>query len=428
MKTEDLYEKFLQCSGFTTDSRKIGQGTMFFALRGEKFDGNAFVAEAFEKGASYCVIDNPDYRLNDRCILTDDTLKAMQQLAIHHRRQFNIPVIEITGTNGKTTTKELLYAVLSQKYRTHATQGNLNNHIGVPLTLLAMPKDTEIAIVETGANHPGEIDFLANIVQPTFGLITNVGKAHLEGFGSFEGVVNTKTELYRYLAENGGTLFVNADNDILMRRSENQKRVTYGKSADVGGHLLASNPYMAFSFEAENATFSVQTQLLGDYNFDNAMAAVCVGLHFGIAPEQLKSAIGNYTPTNNRSQFKRTARNRLYLDCYNANPSSMTAAVRNFGNQKDENRVVMLGGMKELGADSMKEHRNIVQLVENCHFAKNVFVGEEFSFVKGNNASTLWFATSSEAREHFSKNRLENCTILVKGSNSTKMWILEEIL
>ena len=428
MKIEELYEKFLQSSSFTTDSRKVGQGTMFFALKGEKFDGNTFVNEVLARGASYCVIDNPDYRIDDRCLFTDDTLKTMQQLAVHHRRQFDIPVIEITGTNGKTTTKELLYAVLSQKYRTHATQGNFNNHIGVPLTLLAMPNDTEMAIVETGANHPGEIDFLANIAQPTFGLVTNVGKAHLEGFGSFEGVVNTKTELYRYIAKNGGTLFVNADNDILMRYSETQKRITYGKSADVKGRLLDSNPYMKFSFETGNEIYTVQTRLLGDYNFDNAMAAVCVGLHFGVSPQQVKSAVENYVPTNNRSQFKQTERNRLYLDCYNANPSSMTAAVQNFGNQKAENKVVMLGGMKELGTGSMAEHQNIVKLVESFRFLKKVFVGEEFSFVKGMDAETLWFATSSEARDYFASDRLCDCTILVKGSNSTKMWILEEVL
>lgn len=430
MDIKELYNIYCQCLGVTTDTRTISPGSMFVALKGASFDGNAFAAEALEKGASYCIIDNPQYRINDRCILVDDVLKTMQQLATYHRRQFNIPVLAITGTNGKTTTKELVTVVLSKRYRTHATQGNFNNHIGVPLTLLSMPSDTQIAVVETGANHPGEIDFLCRIAEPDFGLITNVGKAHLEGFGSFEGVINTKTELYRYLAEKNGRVFVNADDEILIKHCQSIPHTTYGQSdnADVKGSLVGSKPYMKFYFENGDNVYSVQTQLLGDYNFANAMAAVCVGSYFGVELFDIKRAIENYQPANSRSQYKETRRNRLFLDCYNANPSSMRAAVQNFGNMGYPNSVVMLGGMKELGQVSEQEHRQVVELVMGFGFGKMVFVGEEFAFVKTLKDNMMWFATSQDAKQFFADNPLNDCTILIKGSNSTKMGVLEEIL
>ena len=430
MDIKEIYDLFRKSGSITTDSRQIGEGTMFFALKGATFDGNTFVAEAFTKGASYCVIDNPQYRISDRCILVDNVLQTMQQLATYHRRQFHIPVLAITGTNGKTTTKELVTAVLRKRYRTHATQGNFNNHLGVPITLLTMPLDTQIAVVEMGANHPGEIDFLCHITEPDFGLITNVGKAHLEGFGSFEGVINTKTELYRYLAGKGGQVFVNADDEILMQHSQSLHRVTYGQAADADakGSYVGANPYMKFYFENGDNVYSVQTNLLGGYNLANAMAAVCVGKHFGVELFDIKEALEAYTPTNSRSQFKQTERNKLFLDCYNANPSSMKAAVENFGNMHCQNAVVMLGGMKELGPTSEQEHRNVVEMAQSFGFSKMVFVGEEFAFVKGLADNVLWFATSQDAKQYFADNPLNDCTILIKGSNSTKMGILEDSL
>ena len=430
MDIKEIYDVFMRCTCICTDTRNIAAGSLFVALKGDTFDGNAFAADALEKGAAYCVIDNPQYRTDDRCILVDNVLATMQQLATYHRRQFNIPVLAITGTNGKTTTKELVTAVLRKRYRTHATQGNFNNHIGVPITLLTMPLDTQIAVVETGANHPGEIDFLCRIAEPDFGLITNVGKAHLEGFGSFEGVINTKTEMYRYLAEKNGRVFVNADDDILMERSAAMSRTTYGQSAaaDIKGAFVGANPYMKFYFENGDNVYTVQTNLLGDYNLPNAMAAVCVGQYFGVELFDIKRALEDYMPTNSRSQFKQTAHNKLFLDCYNANPSSMKAAVQNFGKMAYSNAVVMLGGMKELGATSEQEHREVVAMAQSFGFSKMVFVGEEFAFVKGLADSVLWFATSQDAKQYFADNPLNDCTILIKGSNSTKMGILVDSL
>ena len=338
--------------------------------------------------------------------------------------------VAVTGTNGKTTTKELVKAVLSKKYRTHATVGNLNNHIGVPLTLLSMPQDTEIAIIEMGANHPGEIDFLCNIALPDYGLVTNVGKAHLEGFGSFEGVVQTKTEMYRFVEGRAGMLFVNADNEILLEKSEGIKRMLYGKSeqSNAKGAYRSANPYMKFYFENGDVVYSVDTNLMGGYNFDNAMAAVCVGSYFNVDLFDIKMALEEYEPTNKRSQMKKTDRNVLLLDCYNANPSSMKVAIENFGNMNVEgNKVVVLGEMKELGVDSELEHKQVLEQLRNYTFANKVFVGGGFSFVQ-QEADCMWFANIEEAKEYFKNNPISNATILLKGSNSVRVGALEEIL
>ncbi len=429
MNIETLYELYRQYPNITTDSRCIEKNTLFFALKGEHFDGNTFTEEALKKGAAYCIIDNPDYQLDKHCILVNDVLKTLQELALHHRKQLTIPIIGITGTNGKTTTKELVHAVLSKKYRTHATKGNFNNHLGVPLTLLTMPFDSEIAIIEMGANHPGEIDFLCNIALPDFGLITNVGKAHLEGFGSFEGVVQTKTELYRFIENKKGLLFVNADNDMLMQKSEHQKRITYGSAphSNSKGALVNANPYMKFYFENGDTVYSVQSRLLGGYNFDNAMAAVCIGAFFHVELFDIKEALEHYVPTNNRSQFKQSPNNQLILDCYNANPSSMKVAVENFGKIQASNRMVILGGMKELGADSEKEHRILVDLVKQIGFEKSVFVGSEFSFVQ-TDTTLQWFSDAAEAKKYYTEHSVINNFILLKGSNSSRIGILEDIL
>ena len=374
---DKLYNAYLQSWTVTTDSRNITHGCIFFAFKGEHFDGNAFAPQALEQGAALCVISDENYKVDDRCIVVPDVLKTLQELAREHRRHLEMPVIGITGTNGKTTTKELVHAVLARRYKTSATKGNFNNHLGVPLTLLAIPEGTELAIVEMGANHPGEIEFLCGIADPDCGLITNVGRAHLEGFGSFEGVVRTKTELYRHLAGKHGLVFVNADNERLMHEAEKLSTipglrsfipayapdnpafvpstiektplamVTYGRGeeAEVRGTLVqnssnqalkqSSNPYLHFYFEVGDNVYNVHTHLLGDYNFDNCMAAVAVGLHFGVEPWDIKEAIEEYVPSNQRSEYKETARgNRLYLDCYNANPSSMAAAIASFSSNQ----------------------------------------------------------------------------------------------
>lgn len=468
MNIEDLYSIYLKSRKVTTDSRAVEEGSIFFALKGDNFDGNRFAASALEKGAACCVVDNPEYKTDDRCLLVEDSLATLQELARYHRSQMTIPVVGITGTNGKTTTKELINAVLSKRYRTWATLGNFNNHLGVPLTLLSMPADTEIAIVEMGANHPGEIDFLCNIANPEFGLITNVGKAHLEGFGSFKGVVRTKTELYKHLAAMAGVIFVNSDNETLMERAEKMAQlpsspsvlpgvvpsipgatpsdygddfkprgvnlpmasvVTYGSGAmaEYKGAFVSADPYMKFYFEDGDTVYSVQSNLIGAYNYDNAMAAVCVGRYFNVELFDIKTAIEEYTPTNNRSQFKRTERNELILDCYNANPSSMNLAIDNFMAMKSARKMVMLGGMKELGADSKQEHRDLMDKVERGGFELVLLVGDEFRFTEGR-PNVRWFADSSDALAYLKEAGVSGATILIKGSNSNRMWLLEEAL
>ncbi len=468
MNIESLYATYLQSRHVTTDSRQVREGSFFFALKGEHVDGNAYAAAALEKGAACCVVDNPEAVVDNRCLLVDDSLKTLQELARYHRSQLEIPVVGITGTNGKTTTKELVHAVLSKRYRTWATQGNFNNHLGVPLTLLAMPEDTEIAVVEMGANHPGEIDFLCGIANPGFGLITNVGRAHLEGFGSFKGVVRTKTELYKHLAAMCGVIFVNADNDILMERAEkasvlpsspsvlpgivpafpgvtpsdygtafkprgvnlpNASVVTYGSSmaAEYKGAFVSSDPYLKFYFEDGDNVYTVQSQLIGAYNFDNAMAAVCVGRYFDVPLFDIKSAIEEYMPSNNRSQYKRTAHNELILDCYNANPSSMQVAVDNFIGMHRDHKVAILGSMKELGNDSKREHELLVAKLRDAGLQQALLVGEEFRFAS-KEPFVQWFSTSADALDYLADHPISDALVLLKGSNSNKMWLLEEKL
>lgn len=426
---EKLYNAYLASRRVTTDSRAITPGCLFFAFRGATFDGNAFVPQALEQGAALCITTDPQYSSDPRCVVVDDVLETLQQLARHHRKQLTIPVVGITGTNGKTTTKELVHAVLARRYRTSATAGNFNNHLGVPLTLLAIPANAEIAIVEMGANHLGEIEFLCSIADPDCGLITNVGRAHLEGFGSFEGVIRTKTELYRHLAAKQGLLFVNADNPILMEQAGKEKKLTYGRDAgaDVRGTLVGCDPYLHFYFEVGDNVYNVHSNLLGAYNFDNAMAAVAVGRHFGVEPFDIKEAIEQYTPSNNRSQFKRTDRNALYLDCYNANPSSMAAAVESFRQLKADRKVAIIGGMHELGADERNEHKKLVDTLTAANLEQCLLVGPEFDGIAlpGN---MLLFADTDALRAHLQQKPLGGATVLVKGSNTNRLWTLEEIL
>ena len=428
---ERLYKTYLQSRCVTTDSRQITPGCIFFAFKGETFDGNAFAPQALERGAALCVISDPQYKVDERCVVVDDVLATLQELARYHRAQLTIPVIGITGTNGKTTTKELAHAVLSRRYRTHATAGNFNNHLGVPLTLLAIPADAQMAIVEMGANHPGEIAALCHIANPDYGLITNVGRAHLEGFGGFEGVVKTKTELYCHLASRKGTVFVNADNDILTTQATQCQipTVTYGSSehAQVRGHLVGSDPYMKFYIEEGDSVYTIQSQLLGNYNFDNAMAAVALGRFFHVDLWDIKEAIEAYAPSNRRSQYKETERNALFLDCYNANPSSMKVALDNFEALPRENKVAILGGMRELGDESQKEHEAIVSRLLARPGIQPVLIGPEFAFAADNDA-VRWFPDVDTAVAYYTAHPLNGATVLLKGSNSTRVWKLEEVL
>lgn len=434
MNTDLLYQTYLQSRTVTTDSRQITPGCIFFAFKGETFDGNAFVPQAVEQGAALCVTTDPRYEGSPRCMVVEDVLLTLQQLAARHRSQLTIPVIGITGTNGKTTTKELVHAVLSRRYRTHATAGNFNNHLGVPLTLLSIPTDAEVAIVEMGANHPGEIEALCRIADPDFGLITNVGRAHLEGFGSFEGVIHTKTELYRHLTAKQGTAFVNADNDILTAQAARcrLRTVTYGQGegAQIKGHLVGSEPYMKFYVEEGDNVYSIYSHLLGNYNFDNAMAATAVGRHFRVDLWDIKEAIEQYQPSNRRSQFKETGRNTLFLDCYNANPSSMKVALDNLEALSMPNKVAILGGMRELGSASVTEHRTVADRLNARADIGAILVGPEFSFVDNNPAYSrmLWFPDVEAAKAYLLVHPLTRRTILLKGSNSTRMWLLEEVL
>ena len=427
---DKLYNAYLASRHVTTDSRAITPGCIFFAFRGANFDGNAFAPQALEQGAALCVISDPQYKVDDRCIVVPDVLATLQELAREHRRHLTIPVIGITGTNGKTTTKELVHAVLARRYKTSATAGNFNNHLGVPLTILAIPADTQIAIVEMGANHPGEIAGLCNIADPDCGLITNVGRAHREGFGSFDGVIRTKTELYRHLAAKNGLVFVNADNEHLMPIAKNiDHHLTYGSSAeaDTRGTYVGSDPYMHFYFEVGDNVYNTHSHLLGAYNFDNAMAAVAVGLHFGVEPWDIKEAIEAYTPANQRSQWKETANNNLYLDCYNANPSSMAAALRAFSDIKAPHKAAIIGAMRELGITSLEEHQRLVDTLDKSHLDYCLLIGPEFDGISLTN-NTKHVNTTEEAITLLKEWGPKGYTILIKGSNSNRLWTLEEFL
>ena len=478
--TEQLYQAYLRSRAVTTDSRNITPGCLFFAFKGERFDGNAFAPQALEQGAALCVVDekwkaeNGKWKDDERIVGVPDVLATLQALAREHRRHLTIPVVGITGTNGKTTTKELVHAVLAKRYKTSATKGNFNNHLGVPLTLLSIPENTEIAIVEMGANHPGEIAFLCGIADPDCGLITNVGRAHLEGFGSFEGVIQTKTELYRHLAAKDGTVFVNADNPILIKNLESRIKniVRYGKgeSAQVRGTLVnaptsdhqpPTSPYLHFYFEVGDNVYNVRTHLLGAYNFDNCMAAVAVGLHFGVEPWDIKEAIEEYVPSNQRSEYRETARgNRLYLDCYNANPSSMAAAISSFATMTAGSRqqvadsamqsgsekplpatsyplptnIAIIGGMHELGAEERKEHERVVEQLSACHLDRVLLVGPEWDtqMLPATSyplpAEFLLFPDTEAVTAYLKEHPVSGATILVKGSNTNRLWTLEELL
>ena len=423
MELAALYDLFLQCGEVTTDSRHCPQGSMFFALKGDTFDGNRFAEKALEAGCAYAVVDDPGAVCNDRCLLVDNVLLALQQLARMHRRRLGTPLLAITGTNGKTTTKELVAAVLSCSHRVLYTQGNLNNHIGVPLTLLRLTPGHDMAVVEMGASHPGDIKELVDIAEPDYGLITNVGKAHLQGFGSFEGVVRTKAELYDYLRAKGdGLVFLHRDNPYLVPLAEGMRQVCYGSGEGlyVTGGLVDCNPYLTFSWHSASCPglHTVSTRLIGGYNLSNALAAVAVGLYFGTDPSDVDRAISGYVPCNNRSQLARTARNTLIIDAYNANPTSMRAALDNFGQMDAPHKAVILGDMRELGADSGEEHRRVVDYLCRAGFEKVYLVGGEFASVC---PPFPVFPTANELIEELKAHTPEGYTILIKGSNGVHL-------
>ncbi|HNO55835.1 MAG TPA: UDP-N-acetylmuramoyl-tripeptide--D-alanyl-D-alanine ligase [Chitinophagaceae bacterium] len=416
---EELYQIYLKHPSVQTDTRKLKPGDIFFALKGEKFNGNAFAKQAVEAGAAYVVIDDAAYEISGKTILVDNVLECLQQLAHHHRQQFQIPFIAITGSNGKTTTKELIHAVLSSKYKTYTTEGNLNNHIGIPLTLLRIKADAEIAVIEMGANHQKEIESYCQYALPTHGLITNCGKAHLEGFGGAAGVRKGKGELFDYLKTIDGTAFIFNDYDYLKEMSVGVSHIfSYGsKDGDITGEMLSSEPYLETAITGKN-TFHIQTQLVGSYNFPNVLAAVCVGQYFKIAADKIKWAIENYTPSNSRSQLINKGSNRFILDAYNANPSSMKLAIENFANLKSEKKVLLLGAMAELGEESVAEHEAIIKLIQSKNWEKVVLVGGDFIKLAH---PYLSFTNAQEAKTWLQNQKFENTDFLVKGSRSMQM-------
>lgn len=409
---ESLYQKYKESSGVCTDTRKIESGNIFFALKGGNFNGNKFAAQALVSGASFAIIDEAEFKEDDRFIVVDDVLKALQQLANHHRKQFSFPFIGITGSNGKTTTKELMNAVLSKKFKVHYTQGNLNNHIGVPLTLLAMPEDTEIAVIEMGANHIGEIEFLCGIAEPSHGLITNIGKAHLEGFGGLEGVARGKSELYLHLMKNGGQVFVNATDEHLDRMSKRLTSPLYylKEGSYCNPKLISATPQVVFEYEG----VVVETQIVGGYNFNNIAAALCIAKFFGVSTEDANAAIAEYVSDNNRSQVIEKGTNTILLDAYNANPSSMRAAIENFDRMEAENKVMILGDMFEMGDQSQREHREIADLARSI--GSTVYlVGKEFTrYADG-------FADTDQLLTELKSANISHSTILIKGSRGMKL-------
>ena len=439
MELSELYKLYQQHPLITTDSRDCPEGSIFFALKGESFDGNRFAKAALEKGCAYAVIDEREFaeEANRRLILVDNVLTTFKELAREHRRRFDIPVIGITGTNGKTTTKELIAAVLGEKYNVMYTRGNFNNDVGVPKTLFSLRPEHEIAVVEMGASHPGDIKALVDYVEPTCGLITNVGRAHLQGFGSFEGVKRTKGELYDFLESHNGLLFLNESNPDLMEMAAQRnfgRIISYGRDegGNVEGEVIDCSPFLNFRWRQHphagqmpaNA-YEVETHLIGAYNLDNMLAAIAVGLHFGVSPAQINHALGHYIPSNNRSQLETTEHNRLIVDAYNANPSSMAAAIDNFKLMKAERKMAILGDMLELGAVSDEEHQKTVDALAAAGIKEVWLVGEEFGKT---HTAFRKFKNVDEVKAVIAAHRPENYYILIKGSNGIHLSQLPELL
>ncbi|HEX3024900.1 MAG TPA: UDP-N-acetylmuramoyl-tripeptide--D-alanyl-D-alanine ligase [Chitinophagaceae bacterium] len=420
MTIEELYRIYKTYPSVKTDTRKLKQGDIFFALKGPNFNGNLFAVQALQQGAAYSVIDEDINADDERLIKVDDALETLQQLAKHHRRQLNIPFIAITGSNGKTTTKELVHAVLSSHYKTYTTQGNLNNHIGVPITILNVREDAAFAVIEMGANHPKEIAGYCTYALPTHGIITNCGKAHLEGFGNEEGVRKAKGELFDFLRANKGTVFIYTDYDYLQSMSAGIENIfSYGTTnADVSGSVKTNNPFLEVAITKGSNIDIIKTKLVGEYNLPNILCAVAIGKYFNVPEEKIKTAIENYMPGNSRSQMMETGSNKIILDAYNANPSSMKLAIENFAKLDTENKILLLGAMKELGDESIAEHEWLIELIKKYQWKQVVLVGGDFKNVQH---PFLYFDTSDEAREWFAKQHFENTYFLIKGSRSIMM-------
>lgn len=416
----------------STDSRNCPQGCVFFALKGENFDGNLYAAKALENGAALAVVDKPEVAVDGCYLLVDDVLRCLQATAAEYRDEFQIPVIGITGSNGKTTTKELISACLGKKFRVHYTQGNLNNSIGVPLTVLSMPEDTEIAVIEMGASHPGDIKELVAVSHPTHGIITNVGRAHMLGFGSFEGVIKTKGELYDYLREHNGRIFINSGNEYLTGIAGNLPCTTYAVDAPaaVTGHVVSCEPFLKISIfdrqgQSEHKGITVETKLVGAYNAENVLAATAIATYFGVDISLCAEAITNYTPTNNRSQMIRTSRNTLIVDAYNANPTSMEVSVSNFNAIKAEHKMLILGQMGELGIYQNEAHRKLIDTVIAAGYKDVLLVGANFKAV---NAEFPVFDTTEQLAGHLKNHPVQGYTILIKGSHSNRLDTITELL
>lgn len=426
MQVDQFYPVFLNHPKITTDSRNIPENSLFFALKGASFNGNQFAEEALNKGAAFAIIDEPTCQTNEKCLLVDDVLSFLQKLARYHRDQLKLPILAITGTNGKTTTKELIAAVLSRKFRINYTQGNLNNHIGVPLTLLTMNRETEMGVVEMGANHPGEIKTLCDIANPDYGIITNIGKAHLEGFGSFEGVINTKSELYDHLRGKRGKCFINADNDLLIKQAFQLEKITYGHSSSnfLSGELADSSNYLIAKALFPKGWLYLKSKLVGNYNLENVLAAACVGKYFGVDPLEIQQAIETYTPSNNRSQLIKSGTNTIIMDAYNANPTSMLAALSNFVSLKNQPKCLILGDMLELGETSGVEHQKLVDFIEEFDFAEVYLVGSEFEKTTCRKKEKK-FERVELLSNYLKTQPIENKFILLKGSRGIR---LEKIL
>lgn len=416
MKIDQLYKLFEESYLIDTDTRKIREGSLFFALKGENFNGNSFAISALENGAKFAIIDELKYHTHPNTILVPNVLETLQSLANFHREKLNIPIIALTGSNGKTTSKELINAVLSKKYKTTATVGNLNNHIGVPLTLLSITSTTDIGIIEMGANHLKEIETLCKIAEPNFGYITNFGKAHLEGFGSVEGVIKAKSELYDFLRENDGISFVNSDDPIQIIQSEKINSIEFNNKII---QFIEANPFVKVLFE----NTKIESNLIGKYNFSNIAAAISIGNYFNVSLNKIKEGIENYTPSNNRSQIIEKVTNKIILDAYNANPSSMSAALENFNQLKATKKVVFLGDMFELGSESLIEHQKIADLVSSYNFNKVYLIGKAFSTTSAKNAF-IYDSFEAFKTSNLTLN-ISHATILIKGSRGMA---LERIL
>ena len=411
MTLASIYQLYTENYLVDTDTRSIRKGALFFALKGTNFNGNEFAEKALELGASYAIVDEEDYATHEKCILVDNVLETLQKLANYHRHQLKIPFIGLTGSNGKTTTKELIHALLQTQFKTAATKGNLNNHIGVPLTLLSITPNAEMAVIEMGANHQKEIAFLSSICEPDFGYITNFGKAHLEGFGGVEGVIKGKSELYDFLRANGKTVFVNPEDKIQMEKTKEITSISFYNHLE----MISDQPFVSLKVDNKN----IQSNLVGAYNYSNIAIAVTIGKHFGISLENIKSAIENYVPDNNRSEIRNIGSNKVILDAYNANPSSMEVALKSFAKSAESNKTVILGDMFELGEDSAKEHQAMVDLTQAFEFENQYFVGAQFFETKVTQGKK--FVDFSEFKDFLKDHPIQNSSILIKGSRGMQL-------